>query len=233
MARNKYPEETVNLIIDTAAKLFLEKGYEQTSIQDIIDNLGGLSKGAIYYHFKSKVEILNAVAERMYGAAQAEMFKIRERTDLNGLEKLKLVFRASVFSGAQKQLLSTVPDMMKNSLLLTMFLQDSVQTDSPEFIKPILEEGIADGSIKTEYPGELAEVLMLLANVWINPMIYHCSLEKLYRKIKFFQYTLRCYGLDVIDDAMVQEIKKFGDVYQKNLERTGKKTTPDDTGEAL
>ena len=52
MARNKYPEQTVNKILDTAYRLFTEKGYERTSIQDIIDNLGGLSKGAIYHHFK-------------------------------------------------------------------------------------------------------------------------------------------------------------------------------------
>ena len=39
MARNKYPEETKKLIVDTAARLFMEKGYDHTSIQDIIDNL--------------------------------------------------------------------------------------------------------------------------------------------------------------------------------------------------
>ena len=41
MARNKHPEETVNLILDVAFRLFMEKGYEHTSIQDIIDNLDG------------------------------------------------------------------------------------------------------------------------------------------------------------------------------------------------
>ena len=49
MARNRHPEETVNLILDVAFRLFMEKGYEHTSIQDIIDHLGGLSKGAIYH----------------------------------------------------------------------------------------------------------------------------------------------------------------------------------------
>ena len=43
MSRNKYPEETVERILDTAQRLFLEKGYEQTTIQDITDNLGGLT----------------------------------------------------------------------------------------------------------------------------------------------------------------------------------------------
>ena len=55
MARNKYPEETVKLILDTATKMFSEKGYDNTSLQDII-NATKLSKGAIYHHFGSKEE---------------------------------------------------------------------------------------------------------------------------------------------------------------------------------
>ena len=51
MPRNKPQEQTVNLILDTAFGIFMEKGYERTSIQDIIDKLGGRSKGAIYHHF--------------------------------------------------------------------------------------------------------------------------------------------------------------------------------------
>ena len=54
MARNKYPEETVARILDAAQRLFLEKGYDQTTIQDIVDQLGGLTKGAVYHHFKSR-----------------------------------------------------------------------------------------------------------------------------------------------------------------------------------
>ena len=53
MARNKYPEQTVKLILDVSTRLFVEKGYEQTSLQDII-NETKLSKGAIYHHFSSK-----------------------------------------------------------------------------------------------------------------------------------------------------------------------------------
>lgn len=50
MARNKHPEETVKLILDAASELFIEKGYDGTSLQDII-NKTKLSKGAIYHHF--------------------------------------------------------------------------------------------------------------------------------------------------------------------------------------
>ena len=64
MARNKYPEETVARILDVSLRLFLEKGYEHTTVQDIVDHLDGLTKGAIYHHFKSKEEILDAALNR-------------------------------------------------------------------------------------------------------------------------------------------------------------------------
>ena len=85
MARNKYPEETVNRILDVAGHLFMEKGYEHTSIQDIIDNLGGLSKGAIYHHFKSKEEILDAVTDRIMEESNRKLTGIPKRKDQNGI----------------------------------------------------------------------------------------------------------------------------------------------------
>ena len=60
MPRNKYPEETIRLILDVATRLFAEKGYDRTSLQDII-NETKLSKGAIYHHFASKEDILEAI----------------------------------------------------------------------------------------------------------------------------------------------------------------------------
>ncbi|MFR3031797.1 MAG: TetR/AcrR family transcriptional regulator [Blautia sp.] len=66
MARNKYPEETVEKILEVSQRLFLEKGYDNTTIQDIVDNLEGLSKGAIYHHFKSKEAIMDALGDKMF-----------------------------------------------------------------------------------------------------------------------------------------------------------------------
>ena len=92
MARNKYPEVTVERILDVSQRLFLEKGYENTTIQDIVDELGGLTKGAVYHHFKSKEEIMDAVSDRMF--FENNPFEaVKGRTDLNGLQKLREVVR--------------------------------------------------------------------------------------------------------------------------------------------
>ena len=96
MARNKHPEETVNLILDVAFRLFMEKGYEHTSIQDIIDQLGGLSKGAIYHHFKSKENIFDALTSRMSEDSNRKLAVLRDQKGLSGEEKLKAIFKESL-----------------------------------------------------------------------------------------------------------------------------------------
>ena len=64
MARNKYPEETVKLILDAATHLFVEKGYDATSLQDII-NETKLSKGAIYHHFWCGIKKVDSLFSRI------------------------------------------------------------------------------------------------------------------------------------------------------------------------
>ncbi len=219
MARNKYPEETRNLIIETAGRLFLEKGYEHTSIQDIIDNLGGLSKGAIYHHFKSKEEIMMAVGDIFYANSEKRMKAVCQRKDLNGKEKIREVFRVSLDTPAQSEMATVAPDMLKNPQLLVMFLRDSVQQEAPDLLTPIIEEGIRDGSIQTDYPRELAEVLMLIGNFWINPMIYPGSTEEVVKKVEFFRYLTDKLGLEVITDEVIEKIKNFSEVFHENKKK--------------
>ena len=64
MARNRHPEQTMERILEEASRLFLQKGFEKTSMQDIMDATG-LSKGAIYHHFASKEDILLRIGARM------------------------------------------------------------------------------------------------------------------------------------------------------------------------
>lgn len=216
MARNKHPEETRKLILDTAAQLFIEQGYDHTSIQDIINHLGGLSKGAIYHHFKSKEEIMTAVADHLYSNTGAEIQQICDRKDLNGREKLTELFNASVSNPAQSELFKVALDMLKNPQLLIVYLRDTVQKESSEMVQRVIEEGIGDGSIHTDYPKQLAEVLMLLGDIWLNPMIYHCEPDETLKKLKFYQYLLKLLDLDIITDEMIGRIEEYANIYKAN-----------------
>ena len=65
MARTvKEPDIRRNEILDVAQQFFYTKGYEQTSVQDIIDQVG-IAKGTFYHYFGSKVELLDELIERM------------------------------------------------------------------------------------------------------------------------------------------------------------------------
>ena len=216
MARNKHPEETVQLILDVAFRLFIEKGYEHTSIQDIIDHLGGLSKGAIYHHFKSKEDILVAVTDMMTSESNQMLAVIRDRSDLSGKEKLKTIFRESIIRPVQNDIFTVAPDFHNNPKLLFSLLHDTIENVAPNYILPIIEQGISDGSIQTDYPEQLAELILLAANVWMNPMIFDSSKEDSYGKFMVFRQMLQGFGLDIVDSEILERLQELTSIYQKN-----------------
>ncbi len=216
MARNKHPEETASLILDVAFRLFIEKGYEHTSIQDIIDNLGGLSKGAIYHHFRSKEDILVAVTDRMTEESNKMLAEIRDRTDITGKEKLKAIFKESVLRPVQDDIFATAPDLSNNPSLFVSIFRETVNLAAPYYIQPIIEQGISDGSIQTDYPAELAELIIIVANIWTNPMIFDNSADQSYRKFMVFRQMMEGFGLDIADDEMLHRLQELADIYQKN-----------------
>ncbi len=216
MARKKHPEETVQLILDVAFRLFMEKGYEHTSIQDIIDHLGGLSKGAIYHHFKSKEDILFAVTDRMVSESNQMLAAIRDRPGLSGKEKLKVIFRESISRPVQNDIFTVAPDFHNNPKLLFSLLHDTIDNAAPDYILPIIKQGISDGSIKTDYPGQLAELILLVANVWMNPMIFDSSAEESYCKFMVFRQMMQGFGLDIVDGEILGRLQELASIYQKN-----------------
>ena len=144
MARNKYPEVTEERILEAAQRLFLEKGYDNTTIQDIVDQLGGLTKGAVYHHFKSKEEILDKVSDRMF--FQNNPFEaVKQRGDLNGLEKLREAVRLNQADASRTNLTLQSLPLHKNPRLLVEMLDSNRRVLTPYFLE-LLEEGNRDGS---------------------------------------------------------------------------------------
>lgn len=211
MARNKYPEETVKLIIDEAQKLFMQKGYEDTSIQDIIDHLGGLSKGAIYHHFKSKEEIFEAVCQKI-GEDNAVFYdRIRDDKTQNGREKLRTMFSSACTNPSNDVVRALTAKILSDPKFLTNQIEEIYTVVAPQYVQPMIEEGIRDGSIKTEYPKELAEVIITLGNIWINPIIAYSDAEGIRGKVEFFSMLLKKLDLDIFDQELIEQyVQYFG-----------------------
>lgn len=207
MARNKYPEVTVERILDVSQKLFLEKGYENTTIQDIVDELGGLTKGAVYHHFKSKEEIMDAVGDRMF-FSNNPFEAVRSRTDLNGLQKLREVVRLNQSNEERVRLTAQSVPIAKSPRLLQEMIVSNRKVLTPYFLE-LIEEGNRDGSMHTDYPREIAELLPLLTSLWLLPSLFPASREQMKNKFAFLGEMLEKMGVPLMDDGIRALVDRF------------------------
>lgn len=210
MARNKYPEQTVEKILEVSLKLFSEKGYEKTTMQDIVNALG-MSKGAIYHHFKSKEELVDAVST--YSFMKRNSFvDVYELKHLNGLQKLRWVLM-NEFSNTEKQEVDrfTAPLAVEPNFMMKM-IQDTITHSVPMLI-PMIEESKQDGSSQVEDVQMTAEIFMVLANVWANPLFWEMSEEQFAYKVKTIGKILDTLGLPVINEEAKQTMIE----YYKNI----------------
>lgn len=215
MARNKYPEETIKLIVNQSLKLFIEKGYENTSIQDIINNLGGLSKGAIYHHFKSKEEIFEAVCKKIGDDNTVYYRSIRDSKDLSGYEKLKVMVQSAYSNPNNEAVVAMTSKIGSDPKFLLAQITDIFEVVAPLYIQPVIEEGIMDGSIQTKYPKELSEVIIVLVNIWINPIIAKTTPEEMKQKLEFFSCLLQGIGLNLLDQETISQYVEYCKNYVK------------------
>ena len=215
MARNKYPEVTVERILDVSQRLFLEKGYENTTIQDIVDELGGLTKGAVYHHFKSKEEIMDAVGDRMF-FSNNPFEAVRGRTDLNGLQKLREAVRLNQSDKERVRLTAQSIPIAKSPRLLQEMIISNRKVLTPYFLE-LIEEGNRDGSMHTDYPREIAELLPLLTSLWLLPSVYPASREQMKRKFLFLGEMLEKMGVPLMDDSIRNLVDDFFDQIPEEL----------------
>lgn len=206
MPRNKYPEETVQKILDAALQLFLEKGYEETTILDIVDNMGGMTRGAFYHHFKSKEEVLDALGDKLF-MDDNPFEKLKQQTNLTGLEKFKYLILQSGEDTDNRKISVMSVQALQSPAFLKKLIEDNRDKIAPAY-QEIIEEGIKDGSIKTEHPKLLSQLLVFLTNFWTLPTIYPSTEEESIERLVFIKEVTDKLGVPIIDDEMVAYIIK-------------------------
>ncbi len=167
MARiSKEYDERKNEILDTAQRLFYEKGYEQTSINAIIGEIG-VSKGAFYYYFDSKENLLDSLVDRSALAISELIDEVLDNDDLDSIEKLNRVFTVSGMWKSKnidfiKAYIKVIYDE-KNMLLLYKMQSKNVEIMAPVFSK-IIKQGMAEGKMDTPFPDDVGKLLMMVGN---------------------------------------------------------------------
>lgn len=218
--------------METAIRIFKTKGYEKTSINDILKEMQ-ITKGAFYYYFDSKEALLEEIVNCLIDDIHLKVKEIVERNDLSTVEKLKQIFLATNQCRQDNQTtylqLYELQKKDENAFIARKFLQKALSVNLAH-IQAIIAKGVAEGVFQTSSPREAAELYIRLAALCKEKMIdthtdrccshdKNLQSEKIKNIITFYQETMeKMLGAKkgIIDFLYNEEMFDFIDFSQEN-----------------
>lgn len=160
-------DERRSQILDAAQALFMRRGYDATTINDILAATG-LSKGAFYHHFSSKTEVLDALSARMAHEGLAAASPIFERAELDPIERLRLFFAAgNQYKEENAATLKVILGVLyrdENLRLRLAATERMVDLVTPRLAE-VLAAGRAGGVFEIDDPVETARLILHLGRM--------------------------------------------------------------------
>lgn len=162
MGTSKESEEKNTQILDIAEELFITKGYDDTSTTDILER-AGIARGTMYYHFRSKEEILDALIDRII---QGIVRNVRAVLSYPVTAPQKII----AFIGATKGDSAIGKEITDHAhkpqnALMHQNMMNSLLTELTPIAAQIIQDGITEGSFSTAYPEETSEMLLIYSSV--------------------------------------------------------------------
>jgi len=162
----KGPEERRRELIDTAERLFMEKGYEHTAISDIVKELN-LAQGTLYYYFSSKEDILEAVVEKSIADLEQSVNRLIQNGNADEVALLNEAINEILRFVSQR---NDFIDFLHQDINAVMHAK--LEKATVERIVPILSELVAKGNAKGRFNIENStETVEFLSTALVN--IFH------------------------------------------------------------
>lgn len=194
-------------ILDKALHLFLEKGFDKTSISDILDSLD-IARGTLYYHFESKEAIMDAIIARQAQKVIQKVEKIVDDHSLPVYDKLFALFAAMNFSdlnGGQQMI--DYLNQPQNALFHEKNNQMIVEKISP-LLAQVIEEGIQKTNFENPFPLYTAEMILILIIVFLDNRLADLSQEELLERMDSLLHNIeRLLGAP---EGALQTFKRLG-----------------------
>lgn len=182
-------------ILDAAEKLFGQKGFDGTSTNDILGSVG-IARGTLYYHFKSKEDIMDALILRYHDRIVTTATMLAQDKSIPVYERLIRVIMAMNLSGESESEVIGHIHKPQNALMHQKTQKLIVNGITP-IITPIIVEGIKEGIFETPYPYECMEMLIIYANsVFDDDMITESNGDKASRMKAFVFNAERLLGAE-------------------------------------
>ena len=149
------------------------------------------------------------MVDRIGECNTAVLAEVRDKKGLTGAEKLREMFRTAVRLSFQGGILNMLPFLIENPKFMALQMESILNEAAPCYVLPILREGIADGSIRADYPEQLAEVLLLLSDLWLHPVLRPSTPEQVRARCAFYNQLTRQYGFELLDDDLIEAMAGF------------------------
>lgn len=183
----KEAAERRNEILDVAERLFCTRGYDNTSTNDILAEIG-IARGTLYYHFKSKEDILDAMIDRILDDITAKASRIALDESRPVLERLtKTVLAANVDTKTGDMILEQV-HKPQNALMHAKMQERLINQLIPLFVK-MITDGMKQGIMQTDYPEDTMQMLLMYSNTVFDDSIAYSEEEKKGKVMSFIGNT--------------------------------------------
>lgn len=188
--------------LDTAMRLFMSHGYEQTSVNAIIEAVG-VSKGAFYHYFKTKEDLVDELAARAAAQALELVAPLVDDESMDAVEKLNEMFwRTNSMKAANREVILTIAQVFYsdgNILLRERLSSRSIDTIAPIFAA-IVEQGNREGTMSVRHPEQTARFALRIGSDVVSE-------------------TVQLFATGQTDEESVRKIVEVMEVYTESMER--------------
>lgn len=157
----KDADQRKNEILDAAETLFTLKGFDKTSTNEILEAVG-IARGTLYYHFKSKEDIMDALIERHTSRLLKAAKEIAEDKGKPVYDRIIQSVRALKMNQSGNEVLEHIH--RPQNALMHQKVQKTILNGLPPILSGIIREGIEDNLFHTPYPYECVEMLVVYAS---------------------------------------------------------------------
>ncbi len=189
----KDPEERRNEIMYAAYQLFATKGFEETSVGDIVKKVG-VAQGLFYYYFKSKEQILEAVLEQYSGELIQKINQIALDVSKNSLEKIQAIFDAFFDFGEFDDRMVSYAHRPENSQMHQHFMFQTIKKILPNLTE-VVKQGVSEGLFETSYPEDTTAIITMGIGAYVH------SIEGFFEQREAF-FAKRKSFIEIISKAL-------------------------------
>nr|WP_290669858.1 TetR/AcrR family transcriptional regulator [Ardenticatena sp.] len=190
----------VEEILDAAEALFTQKGYDGTSIKDIIDAVG-IARGTLYHHFSSKLDVLDAVVQRRSRAILASFEPLIDDPTLDAPTKLRQLFmQGNQWKVEHREFILSIAEVMyrpENAIWRERIYRTALEMETPLLVA-IIRQGITEGHFDVDDPEATAPIVLTMArefgDTFARALLANDqspdTIQWLYRKARAYEQSL-------------------------------------------